>query len=579
MDIYLIRNQMKLLHISIFDLPLRVTYYARVSTKSDAQLNSIENQISHFEELIRKNTKWIFVDGYVDEIRGESAANRDNFMRMVTDAKLGKFDFILTKEISRFARDLLDSISYTRELLSYGVCVLFESDGINTIDQDSELRLGIMATIAQEEVRKLSERIKFGHKRAIEGNAVLGNGRIFGYDYKDRRLTINESEAEMVKKLFELYATDQYSLKELEKIFWNLGYKGRTGKMISHNTFSGIIKNPKYKGFYCGGKVKIEDYRTKKQRFLPEEEWRMFKDETGDIVPQIVDEDIWERANIILARRSSVVKSRQTSMKKTNALTGMIFCTVDGKPYWRSCYTPKSGREYYWVCSERRRSGTKACPSATIYERELYAIISQALLSKLKDIPQAVDEYISFYMQCDQKKNTDADIKRLKSQIEKTEDRKNRLLDMSLDGTISRAEFTKRNDQFNEELGGLEKQLRTMEQDSAMSDTLFEMREIKHFLQSHMDLLTDKDFVLTDEVIKKLISRIEVTPKAGKVMELNIILKSHQETRAMYQHHVKNSDVSSPGIVRLAQCGPSQPILQSGNTSKKMIEAYENSMK
>lgn len=125
LDIFTIRNLLKTKHISIFDLPLRVTYYARVSTKSDAHLNSIENQISHFEELIRQNTKWTFVEGYVDEIRGESAANRDNFLRMIADAKMGKFDFILTKEISCFARDLLDSVSYTRELLTYGVCVLF----------------------------------------------------------------------------------------------------------------------------------------------------------------------------------------------------------------------------------------------------------------------------------------------------------------------------------------------------------------------------------------------------------------------------------------------------------------------
>ncbi len=570
---------MKIKHISIFELPLSVTYYARVSTKSDAQLNSIENQISHFEEVIRKNTKWTFVNGYVDEIRGESAANRDNFMRMITDAKLGKFDFILTKEISRFARDLLDSISYTRELLQYGVCVYFESDGINTIDQDSELRLGIMATIAQEEVRKLSERIKFGHRRAIEGNAVLGNGRIFGYDYKDRRLTINESEAEMVRKLFEMYATDQYSLKELEKVFWNLGYRNRNGKMISHNTFSGILQNPKYKGYYCGGKVKIEDYRTKKQRFLPEEEWRMFRDETGELVPQIVDEELWEKANVILARRSSVVKTKRTSMKKTNALTGMIFCTVDGKPYWRSCYTPKGGREYYWVCSERRRNGVKACPSDTIYERELYDILSQVFREKLRDIPQAVDEYISFYQQCDEKKQHDADVKRLKAQIAKVEEKKDRLLDFSLDGTINKAEFARRNGQLSEELEALEKQLSHLEKDTAADESILGMREVKRFLESHMEELDGKDFVLTDEIIKKLVSRIEVTPKGNQTMELNIILKTRQETVATYRHHVKKSDNFRRGIDYIPQSGPSQPILQSGVMGKKMIEAYENSMK
>ena len=153
---------------SIFDMELRVTYYARVSSESDRQLNSLDNQIFYYENLIRQNPKWSFVPGYIDE--GLSAATtkkRENFNRMIEDANKGMFDLVITKEISRFARNTLDSIRYTRQLLSDGVGVFFQNDSLNTLDEDSELRLSIMSSIAQDELRKLSSRVQFGHPQAI----------------------------------------------------------------------------------------------------------------------------------------------------------------------------------------------------------------------------------------------------------------------------------------------------------------------------------------------------------------------------------------------------------------------------
>lgn len=184
-------------------MPLRVTYYARVSTKTDEQLNSIENQIETFTNKIQTNKNWTYVEGYVDNVRGESAANRTSFLRMIEDAKMGKFDYIITKEISRFARDTIDSLSYTRELLRYGVCVYFQEDNIDTLDEDCEFRLTIMSGIAQDEVRKLSNRIKFGHKKAIENGTVMGNSCIYGYTKNNGRLEIEPKGAEMIKIIFD----------------------------------------------------------------------------------------------------------------------------------------------------------------------------------------------------------------------------------------------------------------------------------------------------------------------------------------------------------------------------------------
>ena len=260
MNIYQIANQMKINHQTIYDINIRVAYYVRVSTLREQQDSSVDNQIIHFEKLIKSHPNWTFVNGYVDRVRGESASNRESFMQMIEDGKSDKFDLLLTKEVSRFARNTIDSLTYTRELLRYGVGVLFENDNICTIDTDAEFRLTIMASIAQDEVRKLSERVKFGQKQSISKGIVMGNSRIYGYDKNNGKLVINKPEAEMIQLIFNMYATGKYALRAIERELWDRGYRSRSGNRIHHNTIGAIINNPKYKGYYCGNKVKIVWY-------------------------------------------------------------------------------------------------------------------------------------------------------------------------------------------------------------------------------------------------------------------------------------------------------------------------------
>ena len=190
---------------SIYDLPLKVTFYARVSTEKDAQINSLNNQISYYTEFIKSIPNWTYVDGYIDEgISGTSVNKRENFLRMIDDSKESKFDLILTKEISRFSRNTLDSIKYTQELLICGVGVHFLSDNINTFQPDSELRLTIMSSIAQEEIRKLSERIRFGYKRSVEKGIVPGSNNIYGYTKNKGKLVIDEEQAKFIRLIFEI---------------------------------------------------------------------------------------------------------------------------------------------------------------------------------------------------------------------------------------------------------------------------------------------------------------------------------------------------------------------------------------
>ena len=562
MDIYEVINRMRTERKQIEDFNLRVTYYARVSTTRDEQTMSIENQESHFREMIQRNTNWKYVEGYADRIRGENAENRIQFQRMIQDAYDGKFDLILTKEVSRFARNTIDSLTYTRDLLKHGVGIFFMTDNICTIEPDSELRLTIMSSIAQDEVRKLSERVKFGHRKAIENGRVIGNSRIFGYDKDNAKLVINEKEAEMVRLIFETYATGNYGLRDLEQILWDKGYRSRAGKLIHHNTIGGIIQNPKYKGWYCGNKVKITDYRTKQQKFLPPEEWVMFKDETGEIVPAIVSEELWDKANEIFAERSMKVKATDRSAKKTSPLSGKIICGVHGVPFWRTSYSKELHRDepiYEWICREKKKGKAADCPTTAIYEKELYAILSDVFINLAENIDSYIEQFVNLYDNEDKDKTGDREAEEMQKQIAALETKKEKLLDLYTDDAITKTEFRNRNDALNTDITRLKMQLNELRRESrGKSELLRDMKDIRNAFNN--DLVV-RDGVLDRQTVNDmsdlLIDKIVVYPEKARTMRLEVCLKL--------------------GITEERHCPSLTP--RSGIIMKKMIESYQNSAK
>ena len=520
MNIHVIREQMKMR--SIYDMPLRVTFYARVSSEKDEQLNSLDNQITYYTDFINKNPNWEYVPGYIDEgLSGISTQKRENFNLMVSDAHNDMFDLIITKEISRFARNTLDSIQFTRELLSCGVGVFFQNDNINTLDEDSELRLSIMSSIAQDELRKLSSRIKFGHQQAIKNHVVLGNSRIWGYDKKDKKLVINEEEAKIVKELFELYATDQYSMKQIEDIFWERGIRNRKGNKLSHSTMSNTISNPKYKGYYVGNKVKIVDMFTKKQHFLEPEEWVMFKDETGDIVPAIVSEELWEAANVVLERRSKDVKNRQNICTHANLLTGKMFCTHCGKAYYRRDSMNKDGtKNSKWVCSGKINNGADSCPSFVIYEDEIKPILYDVFNETSPVAEDLIETYIKMYKSIDINNEIAKDIKKIETQIEHEQKKKRKILDFNLNGDISDEEYLQMNKECKETIEKLEIELYDLQEQQNTKDGFKKhIDEIRRTLNAaKRDAVNG---IISKEFVTKYIDKIFVTPD-GETLNLEI---------------------------------------------------------
>ena len=582
MDIHTIR--MELRTKSIYDLPLRVTYYARVSSESDEQLNSLGNQVSYYEDLIRRNLPWTFVPGYIDEgLSGISTKKRENFNRMIEDAAEGQFDLIITKEISRFARNTLDSIQYTRQLLSYGVGVFFQNDNINTFDEDAELRLSIMSSIAQDELRKLSSRVKFGHQQAIKSSVVLGNSRIFGYTKADGKLAIDETEAPMVRELFELYATGEYSMKQLETLFWEKGYRNHNGKKIAHTTMSNIISNPKYKGYYVGNKVKVVDMFTKKQKFLPPEEWVMFKDETGEIVPAIVSEEIWDAANAVLKKRSEDVKARQGVCNHANLLTGKLWCTECGQPYYRRESEDKRGRKNSkWLCSGKIKNGADSCKSFAIYESEIKPLLFEVFRDTSADADAMVEEYIRMYNELTQHGSLRKKIEQQNNIIDQANRKKNKLLQLAADDSITNADFKKMTADCNREIEEAEKEIAELGQTAAEGDAFKQkIDEIRRVLTNAQRDAAQG--IITKEFIDKYISKIFVTPKDDTTMLLQVKIFTGETTEKYLRKLESRTGHITRDLTEQAEkpdaARVSSPDDSMGHTSKKMIESYERNMK
>ncbi len=581
MDIHNIRQLLRFK--SIYEINLRVTYYARVSSDSDEQLNSLGNQIAYYEDFIKRNLAWTFVPGYIDEgLSGISTRKRENFNRMIDDASTGMFDLIITKEISRFARNTLDSIQFTRQLLGYGVGVFFQNDNINTFDEDSELRLSIMSSIAQDELRKLSSRVKFGHQQAIKSKVVLGNSRIFGYQKDNGRLVIDETEAPMVQELFELYATNEYSMKQIETIFWNKGYRNRNGNKIAHTTMSNMISNPKYKGYYAGGKVKVVDMFTKKQKFLPPEEWVMFKDETGQVVPALVSEEIWDKANAILQRRSDDVKYRKGICNHANLLTGKLYCTHCHAPYYRRESKDKTGKKNSkWLCSGKINNGSDSCDSFAIFEDEIKPLLFE-VFRDTRDLSSAmIEEYQKLYRTMSSNGNLDKLIARAEKNIEMAQKKKSKLLMLVTTDSITDRDFKEMTAQCNKEIAQGEAELAELRSQQEASDEFRQqMEKIKAALRAAERDVANGE--ITTDFVSTFIDKILVTAENDGSLRLDIkiftgdITTKYLEKLKRHSGHITQAIDRNEESADIARTSDTES--RTGQMFKKMIEAYEQGL-
>ena len=539
MNVLKIRNEMRN-GKSIFDMPLRVTFYARVSTDKDEQLNSLENQIQYYTDLIQLKVSWTYIPGYIDEgISGTSTKKRDSFLQMIGDAKAGRFDFIITKEISRFSRSTLDSIQYTQELLEHNVGVLFQNDNINTLDPDSEFRLVVMAGVAQDEVRKLSERLKFGFRQAIKNGHVLGNDKLWGYDKKDCILTINESEAKAVRRIFDLYANQKMGIRRISQKLYDEGFTSRRGNAFNVLTIRHILENPKYKGWYCANKSQTVDYRSKRKIFLEEDEWIMYPDPS---IPAIVSEELWDRANALYKRRRQQMLSHQNAAEFHNRYpySGKIICEEHGTSFHRQVRKSMKGEKEAWQCRVYRNRGRAGCSAPQLLTEELDQIMARIFDQLAQDKQAIVEAVVKIIRSVPNELDYQQDIRRIAEEISAIIWKKDRLLEMSIERALSTTEFKQRNERFNQQLQELERQKRSLELEKDKSkSSVDQLSKIKTALEEEITFQNGINSALVTTILDHIVVKKDST---REVMHLDIHLKLGEPYEAIIDR--KNSSFS-----------------------------------
>ena len=552
MDVRRIRAELRMGR-PLYDLPLRVTFYARVSTDQDEQINSLENQVQYYTELIQSKPNWKFVPGYIDEgISGGTTRKRDDFNRMIRDAKAGMFDFIITKEISRFSRSTLDSIKYTQELLENNVGVLFQNDNINTLDTDSEFRLVIMAGVAQDEIRKLSERLKFGFRQAIKNGHVLGNDKLYGYDKKDCVLTVNEEEAEIIRIIFDLYGNQRLGTRTISKRLMELGYTSREGNAFNTLTIRHILENPKYKGWYCGNKSQSVDYRTKRNILLDESEWVTYPDPS---IPAIVPEELWNRANALYKRRREEMKSHSSGVSFHNRYpySAKIYCEEHGTTFHRQVIQTKKGQQEVWQCKVYRSHGRAACSAPQIRSSDLDVILSDIFKELVRDKEKIIDSLVTVLTNIPKEVDYGKLRRQVENEMDDLERKKNRLLDLSIAGALTVEEFKERNDAFNAQIQQCQGKLTAIRQEEEnQSSEELDIPAIRRALDEALRFTGEIDTALVATILDRVVVKRESTKDD---IHLDIFLKLGSTYEAVYTPHKHTA-----GIISLRNITPKPPI-------------------
>ena len=388
----------------------KVAVYARVSTEHESQINALSNQIQYYDEIIGKHKDWKLYDRYVDEgITGTSIKKRKNFMRMIEDAKKGKFDLIITREVSRFARNTVDTLQQTRELKKYGVEVYFTEDNIWTFnDDDGELRLSLMATLAQNESRKTSQRVKAGMSIAMQNGVYFGTGNILGYDKVGKEVVINKEQAEIVRFIFDEYLSGKgcTSIKyECEE----KGYKTSTGlSKWSASYITRVLRNP----FYCGTIIYRKQYGPS---YLEQKHKRNYGEVENIIVEgkheKIVSKEDFDKVQKMLDEKS--IKIYKNKMKRIGVpksiWTKKLLCQC-GSSFHRRIYHKNAYETTYgYVCYRRKQYGgyeirkkrgldiSDTCNIKMIAEWKLektYSILIKYIIENKTDIVKSINGMI-----------------------------------------------------------------------------------------------------------------------------------------------------------------------------------------
>ncbi|MDD6483495.1 MAG: recombinase family protein [Clostridiales bacterium] len=495
---------------------LKVAAYCRVSTDREDQKNSFEGQKSYFESYINSKSDWELVNIYADEgISGTSTKKRKQFNDMIYAARAGKIDMIITKEVSRFARNTIDTLQYTRDLKQIGVGVYFINDNINTLDSDGELRLTIMASIAQEESRKTSERVKWGQKRRMEQGVVFGHN-ILGYHLQNGVLTVNEEEAKLVRHIYNKYL-DGKGLHIIAKELQEEGYKTKTGNSEwTNKVIRTILQNEKYVGDLLQKKTITPNFLTHEKKYNRGEEEMVYIRNHHE---PIIDREIFDFVQAEFKRKSEVYKNDNSKHSNRYAFSGKIKCGCCGRRYVARFRKRKDGsKRKIWSCYNGIKNGIKhevngeiiGCNNKAIGNDVLESAVLQALneisynkQAVISKVTKVVNEVI------DRQTENRYDFKKAEQMVEKLESKKLKNIDMYYDNMINEADFKKMMDMYQEDINRLKAEI---SEERKKTEVLNNKDELLNEICNTITQLVNFE-VFDDSVVKEVVDKIVIISK------------------------------------------------------------------
>ena len=436
---------------------MNIAAYCRVSTDTADQLNSLETQKQFFEEYSQKHGHNL-VGIYADEgISGTKIKNRVEFQRLLKDAHGGIFDMVVVKDISRFARNTVDLLNSTRQLKALNIETQFLTANMGVLG-NSEFVLTVFGALAQEESANTSKRVKFGKQRNAEKgrvpNIVYGYDKIKG-DYFN--LTINEAEANTVKRIFEMYVNEGYGASKISLMLNEEGLKTKRNSNWSQNAISRILKNELYIGRIINGKEEITDFLTGVRKTKDETDWLVV--DRSDLA--IVDLEIFEKAQETLAGRHTAFNLNRERHSNKHLFSTLIKCADCGYSFRRMVHTYKN-TYVRWVCSGRNTKGTGSCDNRTVVdEEELKESLQEYFTNILRDKPniikQVTKEFITLYKTKNDNENHEIT---LRGKLTKAQKSRQKFMDMYTDDLISRDELREQMTTINTDIEKIENELK-----------------------------------------------------------------------------------------------------------------------
>ena len=505
----------------------KVVAYCRVSTDHEDQKNSLENQRLYFEELASQHKDWKLVDIYADEgISGTSLKKRNAFNRMYKDGSKRKFDIILTKEVCRFARNTVDTLEKTREFKKWGIEVRFIIDNISTFDTDGELRLTIMAGMAQDESRRISERTQFGVIQSMKKGVAFGN-IVYGYDYvrdeltgKKTKLVINEKEAQVVKDIFHMYLVEGKGAYSIAKALCERGVeikRTRSGEKSTkwrEETILDILRNVKYIGDLKQRRTYTVDFLEHTKKYNRGEVEFIYKENHHE---PIIDREVFEATQKEMQRRSEKYSHEKSKYTNIHTFSGKMVCACCGASYvagenrkrkdgtirktWR-CYTAtKYGKKHI---KDEQEIG---CDNDRV-NNEVLKICFSKILKEITTNKSEIKKDIETYIK-DAVKNTENDTKIIdiltkeKEQINKE---RGKLLDLCLKEIISEDVYKVKNEELMQKITKIELELNQQEDKKKIRDNIDEI--VKNSMNVVNDILNVKEF--SKNVCRELVDKIVI---------------------------------------------------------------------